>query len=276
LQAFASPPKHENMLPLRAGAVLSDGKYEVEHQLGAGGLGTAYLARDRQQAKVVLKEFILPVYVDAAICRQALKAFEAEARILKGLDHPNIVRLFDFFVQDQRAYMVLEYIDGPSLKLYVQQQGQPLPAKDAVKFALQICEALSHLHAQSPPVVHRDVTPDNLILSRDGTIKLIDFNVAQQAETNTTAIFVGKPGYLPPEQFRGEPSVHSDIFAAGASLHFLLTGKDPIALTVSRPKLIQHAVPAPLDDIVAKATALDIKDRYTSVEEFKQALLAQQ
>jgi tRNA A-37 threonylcarbamoyl transferase component Bud32 len=274
LQAFAAPPKHESMVPVQPGAILADGKYKVESQLGAGGLGTAYLAGNNNDEKVVLKEFILPVFVDAAVCRQALKSFEAEAKILKSLNHVNIVTLLDYFVSDQRAYMVLEYIDGVSLKTLIERDSSSgLSEQDAIPLAVQMCQAISHLHEQAPPVVHRDVTPENLILNSRGTLKLIDFNVAQQAASGATAIFVGKPGYLPPEQFRGEPTVRSDIYAAGATLHYLLTGREPIALSVSHPKSIRgSSVSAAMDEIVAKATSLDEKSRYASASELQTAL----
>lgn len=273
LEAFAAPPRHDSMIPVQPGAVLKEGKYKVEAQLGAGGLGTAYLATADGVERIVLKELILPVFVDAAVRRQALKAFENEAKLLKELDHPNIVKLLDYFVHDQRAYMVLEYINGLSLKALVQEKfPSGLPEQEAIAHALQVCEALEHLHSQSPPVVHRDVTPDNLILNNKGRIKLIDFNVAQQAVSGATAIFVGKPGYLPPEQFRGEPNERSDIFALGATMHYLLTGLEPVALTVSHPKSMQAGITPAMDELVAKATALNASERYTSAFALKKAL----
>ncbi len=270
LDAFTGSPKRDSMSPLHQGALLH-GKYTVHSYLGMGGQGTAYLADAEGASKVVLKEFILPVYVDANVRRQALRSFENEARILKTLAHPNIVELKDFFVADQRAYIVLEFVDGPSLKSLVEDKG-PLPEKEVLCYAQQLCEALSYLHLQVPPVVHRDVTPDNLILSSKGVLKLVDFNVAQQVTSGTATSVVGKQAYLPPEQFRGEPTTQSDIYAAGGTLFFLLTGKEPEAISVSHPADCNPSVSTALDAVVAKATSLDLKTRYASVELMKNEL----
>lgn len=271
LQAFTGAPKRENMLPLNKGALLNQ-KYSVLDYLGMGGQGTAYLAEESQtKQKVVLKEFILPVYVDANVRRQALKSFENEARILKTLDHRNVVKLLDFFVADQRAYLVLEFVDGPSLKSLVQKAG-PLPSARVSELALQLCDALTHLHHQSPPVVHRDVSPDNLILSSDGILKLVDFNVAHQSAGGNLTAVVGKQAYMPPEQFRGEPGPQSDIYAAGATLFYLLTGQEPEAISVSHPMFVLDEVDPGIDAVVAKATAIDLSQRYPSAELMKKDL----
>jgi serine/threonine-protein kinase len=115
-------------------------------------------------------------------------------------------------------------------------------------------------------VVHRDFTPDNLILQRDGTLKLIDFNVAQQVEATVTGTVVGKHAYLPPEQFRGMPASQSDIYACGATLHFLLTGSDPEPISVSHPAKQVANLSNGIDHIVAHATQLDCDQRYDTVE----------
>jgi serine/threonine protein kinase len=265
LQAFAAPPKRESMAPLAKGALLN-GKYRVIDYLGMGGQGTAYLAEDEGSGKVVLKEFVLPVYVDANVRRTSLKAFENEARILKTLNHDHVVKLLDFFVSDQRAYLVLEYVDGPSLRKLVETSG-PVSQKRAAELAVQICKALEHLHSQSPPVVHRDVTPENLILSSStGMLKLVDFNVAHQSSDPTCTSVVGKQAYLPPEQFRGEPCPQSDIYAAGGTMFYLLTGEEPEAITASRPKVANPIISSEFDALVAKATSLDLKSRYQTAE----------
>ena len=115
-------------------------------------------------------------------------------------------------------------------------------------------------------VVHRDFTPDNLILRKDGLLKLIDFNVARQIESTATGSVVGKPAYLPPEQFRGEPCAQSDIYALGASLHYLLTGQDPEPITASHPRTLRPEISIGLDEFVARATASDLSKRYASAE----------
>ena len=113
--------------------------------------------------------------------KQALERFENEARILEELSHPQIVKLIDFFLEDHRAYLVLEHIDGMSLRQLVAKNG-PMPLADIISLSMQMCDVLEYLHSLSPAVVHRDFTPDNLILDSSGRLVLIDFNVAQQKQ----------------------------------------------------------------------------------------------
>jgi len=231
----------------------------------AGGSGNS-------EAVVVLKESILPVYVDINVRRQALERFQNEAAMLRNLDHPQIVRMMDFFVEDHRSYLVLEHIDGVSLRQLVQLEGAQ--TNERVKeLAIQMCEILSYLHSLVPPVVHRDFTPDNLILCSDGRLKLVDFNVAQQTESTTTGTVVGKHAYIPPEQFRGKPTCQSDIYALGATLDYLLIGSDPEPISTSHPIIICDSVSPQLDAIVARATEIDSRSRYTSVACLKEDLL---
>lgn len=275
LSALSGPPKRERLKPLEEKARLRDNRYTVHNALGVGGQGTAYLATDHTAAdeSVVLKEFILPVYVDVNVRRQSLERFEKEARILKQLNHNQVVKLIDFFVEDHRGYLVLEHIDGLSLHELVHRNGTF--NEDRVRgLAVQMCTIQEYLHTLTPPVVHRDFTPDNLILRKDGTLKLVDFNVAQQTESTATGTVVGKHAYLPPEQFRGQPTTQSDIYAMGASLFFILTGTDPDPISVLHPRETNPAVSVELDLIVAKATAIEVKDRYQTATDVKNALIA--
>lgn len=272
LQALAAPPKRERMKPLLENAVLKQGKYTILHSLGVGGQGSAYLALDNiNDDQIVLKEFILPVHVDVNVRKSALEQFENEARILRQLDTRNIVKLIDFFVEDHRAYLVLEHIDGMSLREFVEQKGA-LEEGQVRDLSIQMCEILSYLHALTPPVVHRDFTPDNLILQHDGTLKLIDFNVAQQVEATVTGTVVGKHAYLPPEQFRGMPTTQSDIYAMGATMHYLLTGSDPEPISRSQPAKQVPGLSAGIDHIVSSATHLDCGVRYQSIEQLAEDL----
>jgi len=219
--------------------------------IGVGGQGSAYSARDRiNNTTVVLKEFILPVFVNVKVRKSALEQFENEAKILRQLNNDQIVKLLDFFVEDHRAYLVLEHIDGTSLRSLIEKKG--VAGEPQVRnLAVQMCHILEYLHGLAPPVVHRDFTPDNLILRSDGTLKLIDFNVAQQVEETTTGTVVGKHAYLPPEQFRGETTSQSDLYAPGATLFYLLVGEDPEPISVSKPILNTENVSQGLSDIVA-------------------------
>lgn len=273
LQALSAPPKRERLTPLPEGAELQEGGYRVAGQLGVGGQGTAYLAYTHENNDVVLKEFILPVYVDINVRRQSLDKMQHEAAMLRRLDNPRIVRLLDFFVEDHRGYLVLERIDGLSLRRMV-EEGERFTQQEVISLAVQMCESLSYLHGLSPPVVHRDFTPDNLILGKDGLLKVVDFNVAQQTEATTTGTVVGKHCYISPEQFRGKPTPQSDIYSMGATLHYLLTNEDPDPITSSHPAKINPEILPALDAIVARATTLDAKKRYANIEELMRDLHA--
>ena len=268
MKALSAPPKREKLKPLAENAVLRDGAYRVAGALGVGGQGTAYLAYDLTSdgASVVLKEFILPVYVDIQVRRQALERFEKEAKILKQLNHDQIVKLIDFFIEDHRGYLVLEHIDGQSLRQVVESTGK-LDEARVIELTKQMCTILEYLHGLSPPVVHRDFTPDNLILRKDGTLKLVDFNVAQQTDVTATGTVVGKHAYLPPEQFRGLPTTRSDIYAMGATMFYLLTGVDPEPISISHPCETNPSISKELDRIVAQSTHLDPVLRFQNAEQ---------
>jgi serine/threonine protein kinase len=216
----------------------------------------------------VLKEYVLPDHNNVHDRRRALKRLEDEVQILSRLSHEQIVRLHDVFIEDHRAYLVLDYIDGPSLKSIIGKDGK-FDVPKTTELALQMCAMLNYLHSLSPPLVHQDFTPDNLLLTSAGILKLVDFNVAKESATTKTSLVVGKQCYMPPEQFRGKTSVQSDIYAMGASLFFLITGKDPEPLTASHPRNFIADVPEELDRIIARSTALDPESRYASAFEFE-------
>lgn len=263
----ASSRRFEGSLP--DGHQLRNGEYEVQSFLGAGGQASVYLARSQseQYAKtVVLKEFILPAHAGADISQRSLANIQREFDLMQKLEHVNIVRYHDLFVEDHRAYLVLEHVDGPSLRALVDEQGALAESK-VLELAESMAKILQHLHGQTPCIIHRDFTPENLILGQDGILKLIDFNVAQELETEATRTIVGKHSYLPPEQFRGKATPQSDIYAFGASLYFMLTAMEPEPITCSHPILHDEFISAALDELVAKATALDLRDRFQSAGE---------
>lgn len=280
LGALTAPSKRERVEPLKSGMKLNAGRFEVVGQLGVGGQGTAYLAQSNETkgasmqadgADIVLKEFVLPLYVDTDSRKVVLEKFVKEAEILKSLDNPRIVKLMDCFIEDHRCYLVLERIKGNTLKDLV-LSGGPMTELRVSSLLHQMCEMLEYLHCQSPPVVHRDFAPDNLILSEDGTLKLVDFNVAQQAEDAFTGSIVGKQSYVPPEQLRGMATPQSDIYALGATLYFLLTGEDPEPLSESHPREKFPHISEQLDEIVARCTRLDEETRFKSAAEIANSL----
>ncbi len=272
---YSTGSERKRTTQLVEGEILQDGRYEIGGQIGGGGQGTAYVAIDKEfvggAQEVVLKEYIMPVHRGQQVLQQTVQKLEQEAAILRKIDHPSIVKMFGSFVEDHRGYLVMEYVQGRQLKDIVANQG-PQPEHVVMDIARQICDVLSYLHCQDPVIIHRDLTPDNLILQEDGRIKLVDFNVAHQLESAATATVVGKHCYIPPEQFRGKPTTQSDIYAFGCTLHYLLTGLEPEPLTVSKPKQFNQSVSDEMNAIVAKATALDGSKRFATIAEMHEAL----
>ncbi len=263
-QALLNRPQRLLLTALAPQTTLHEGRYTIKEQIGAGGQGTAYLASaDGLVSEVVLKEYVLPDHNNVHDRRRALKRLEDEVQILSRLNHPQIVSLHDVFIEDHRAYLVLDYIDGPSLKSIVSKEGK-LELARVIELSLQMCSMLKYLHALSPPLVHQDFTPDNLLLTKSGVLKLVDFNVAKESATTKTSLVVGKQSYMPPEQFRGKTSVQSDIYAMGASLYYLLAGVEPEPLTASHPIKVRSEVPEELDRIIAKSTSLEPDSRYAT------------
>ncbi len=286
LQYFSSPDTRARRGALPHGAEMNNGRYRVLKRLGGGGQGTIYLATAKatdlelgepiledDDYLVVLKEFVLPVHRGSALAERQYEMLNEESQMLGRIKHPNIVKLLDCFVEDHRGYIVLDYVDGDSLKTLVAQNG-PLQEALVREVAIAVCDILTYLHNFRPSIVHRDLTPDNLLCNPDGQIILIDFTVAQQLQTTRTATVVGKQCYIPPEQFRGFPSVQSDIYALGCTMHFLLTGNEPEPMHESHPKQLVSEVTESMDAIVARATAFEQEDRYVSAAQFKEALEA--
>lgn len=280
LEVLATSPARQRQDSLPVSATIANGRYDVLGQIGSGGQGTAYLARAKAGAlgegsaplDVVLKEFVLPYHAGLTVSKKALDSIQREADLLRALAHPQIVKMVDLFVEDQRAYLVLEHIEGKSLRNIVDEQG-PYSEEQVCDLALQMCDILSHLHSQHPAVLHRDFTPENLIMGSDGSLKLIDFNVAQQMHSDATRTVVGKHAYIPPEQFRGKATEQSDLYAMGATMYFLLTGREPEPITVAHPRAERSEVSPEMDTIVAQCTAPDCDVRYLASHDIKADLL---
>jgi serine/threonine-protein kinase len=244
---------------------LQNGNYLIESKLDTGGQAVVYLAKSLEGTDVVLKEFVLPTGegVDALV--ESAADFENESTILSQLSHPKIVKMQDLFIEDHRVYLALEKVEGCSLRKLVKESG-PLDEHKVLNLALQMCDILSYLHGLVPPLVHRDFTPDNLILSAENELKLVDFSIAQQAQSEKLGDCAGKHAYTPPEQFRAEACPQSDVYAMGATLYFLLVGSDPVPISTSHVRQLRPEVSEALDTIIAKATALNLEQRYESIK----------
>jgi predicted Ser/Thr protein kinase len=277
-----------SLLGLEPGDTLLSGQYEILQRLAAGGQAVTYLAQTKplqedlqehsaedlskaRSEKVVLKEFVLPVRGGVEIRRRALENVEHEAKLLQKLNNERIVKFLDCFVDNQKAYLVLEYIDGKSLRKLVQDDG-PLTEAEAVRLGIEMCRVLEYLHTLEPAIIHRDFTPENLLLRSTGSLALIDFNVAEQLESKETKTMVGKHCYVSPEQFRGKATTQSDIYACGCTLYWLLTGQDPEPISMSQPKNERPESSGEINAIVACATAIDVSKRFASAALMRAAL----
>ncbi|HEY9773632.1 MAG TPA: serine/threonine-protein kinase [Planktothrix sp.] len=256
----ADGPESGEVIQMRAASDLAQAKHIMKPRLELSQLN-----------HVVLKEYILPIHRGHLTAERTADKLKAEAQILQRLHHPQIVGLLDAFIEDYRGYLVLDYVAGESLKAIVDETGTQ-PEAAVINWALQVCAILRYLHGLTPPVVHRDITPDNLLLQDDGDIKIVDFNVAYQVDSSATATVVGKHAYIPAEQFRGKPTPQSDIYALGGTMFYLLTGREPEPITESHPREVNEKVSATLDAIVGRATAYSLLDRYADVDELSEAL----
>jgi len=272
---------------LESGASLSNERFTVVKKLGSGGQGTAYLAsvqylcdRVLNDAKcqdlemVVLKEFILPGFENPALLTEIVARIQHEALLLKSLQHRQIVRVIDAFIEDLRGYLVIEHVAGTTLREYVTKQGR-LPESKAMELAAQMCSILEYLHGHAPQVVHRDFTPDNLIIDDRGMLKLIDFNLAKVPHLTDTVLCAGKPPYMAPEQVRGYPEPASDFYSMGALLYFVLTGEDPEPLTVCSPKSRNAEVSLPFNHLIERLTWQEMDKRMNEASQVRKLLSLQ-
>lgn len=257
-------------MPLEPEHSLCGGRLKVVRQLAFGGLSAIYLVQKDGLDLMVLKEAVIPPNADEPTRLQAESILNREAQMLSRLSHPNIARVLDHFQEDSRHYLLLEYVNGQDLRQYVKQHGK-LSQAEAIDWAIKIAEILKYLHSQSPPVIHRDLTPDNLVLSKDD-IFMIDFGAANQFVGAATGTIVGKQAYIPPEQLRGKSTTQSDFYAFGGTIYYFLTGEDPLPLSAAHPQSKIAEIDDELDQLVAKCSAFECEDRYQNADEIIEAL----
>jgi len=267
LDSLSSAPEAESLQGIPDGQTLAAGRYLVKSKLASGGQGQAYLCYDQTaQNEVVVKAYLLPVYQGRHLKDIAIEQLEAESIVLQKINHPQIVQFVDWFCTSSCAFLVLKRINGKNLRQYHAALGS-LPPALVQDLTLQMCEILSYLHSSNPAIIHRDFTPDNLIIDGQQKLTLIDFTIAEPTGAVSGLPPAGKPAYMPPEQFRGETCVQSDIYALGGTLQYLLTGCDPVALEQTNILLTQPGVSPLLAEIVYKCRAQLPTDRFQSVDE---------
>ena len=211
--------------PLLEGHLL-DGRYRVRKVLGVGGMGRVYLSNDTRLASrpVAVKEMILG---DGIAEKKAIEDFTREATVLARLTHPGIPTLIDHFAENGRHYLVMEFVAGGTLEDALTKAGGKMSEALTLRYARQMLEVLDFLHAQTPPIVYRDIKPGNIMIDKDGRAMLIDFGIARFLPKGGKATMIGSPGYAPPEQYVGKVEPRSDLYSLAATMHHLLSGRDP-------------------------------------------------
>ena len=263
--------------------VLRD-RWEVVHRLGQGGMGTVYMARDlnlstlSEKKKAAVVKELRDDFIRGEDKEKAKEFFMREVHVLADLDHPNIVRVLDqFSVRDQltgeeKYYLVMEYVQGQNLHEMITKRQEPFDEELVIDWAVQVCDVLTYLHTHNPPVIYRDLKPSNIMINTHDQVKLVDFGIARPFEDSEDNTHVVSQGYSPPEQYWGAADPRSDVYALGATIHFLLTGQDPLALTVSSPQSINPEVSDHINEIVKRATHQDAEGRYQCAADMKDAL----
>jgi predicted Ser/Thr protein kinase/phage FluMu protein Com len=270
-------------LPQAAGTLLH-GRYRLDKLLKTGGFGQVYMATDLKSANrpVAIKDMIGSDPQEFAI---RLNFFRREAEILRTLEPvPIVPRVYDFIQQGQTAHLVMEFIRGKDLLDLMEHNGnKPFPVSLVVEWGKQICDVLIHMHSQSPPLIHRDLKPDNIMLLDDQrSIKMIDFGTARDLGRTVKERMAGKTrvyteGYAPPEQIVGKPEARSDLFALAATLYHLATGKAPEGFYTAKELETQladpsSAIPAQYRwfyELIRINLSEDVNDRYFSAREIK-------
>ena len=261
---------------LRKGMFLAD-RYEILEQIGNGGMSDVYKAKCHKLNRYVAIKVLKPEFSQDT---SFVSKFRVEAQSAAGLSHPNVVNVYDVGEENGIHYIVMELVEGITLKKYIEKRGK-LPYKEAVSIAIQVANGMEAAHKHH--IVHRDIKPQNIIISKEGKVKVTDFGIAKAATSSTinSSAAMGSVHYMSPEQARGGYSdERSDIYSFGITLYEMLTGKVPFDGDTTVAVAVQHiqdAIPAPseiaedvplsVDKIVLKCTQKKTERRYQTVSD---------
>ncbi|MBQ8782228.1 MAG: Stk1 family PASTA domain-containing Ser/Thr kinase [Clostridia bacterium] len=255
-----------------------DGRYEIREIIGVGGMAVVYKAYDIIDDRIVAVKVLKDEYLANEEFR---RRFKNESKAIAVLSHPNIVRVFDVSYGDKLQYIVMEYVEGITLKEYIEQQ-EVINQKEAVYFVMQILRALQHAHDKG--VVHRDIKPQNIMLLENGTIRVTDFGIARFSRSETRTLSdstIGSVHYISPEQARGDVTDdRADLYSVGVMFYEMLTGKLPFVADSSvsvaimqlqndpeLPTKVNPDIPVGLEQIIMRAMKKNVNERYQSAAE---------
>lgn len=261
-----------------------DGRYLIQSLVGVGGMANVYRGVDEKTGNAIAVKVLKEEFLDN---EELVRRFKNESKAISILDHPNIVKVYDVSVTDKLQYIVMEYVDGITLKEYLKQRGGALTWKETVHFATQVLGALQHAHSKG--IIHRDVKPQNIMLLADGSIKMMDFGIARFSRAQSQTVSdkaIGSVHYISPEQAKGDKTdARTDIYSVGVMLYEMLSGKLPFdgdgAVSIAIMQISDKAkplaqvapnVPEGLRQITEKAMEKDPAKRYQSAQEMLDAI----
>ena len=261
-----------------------DGRYLIQSLVGVGGMANVYRGVDEKTGNAIAVKVLKEEFLDN---EELVRRFKNESKAISILDHPNIVKVYDVSVTDRLQYIVMEYVDGITLKEYLKQRGGALTWKETVHFATQVLRALQHAHSKG--IIHRDVKPQNIMLLADGSIKMMDFGIARFSRAQSQTVSdkaIGSVHYISPEQAKGDKTdARTDIYSVGVMLYEMLSGKLPFdgdgAVSIAIMQISDKAkplsqvapnVPQGLCQITEKGMEKEPEKRYQSAREMLEAI----
>jgi serine/threonine protein kinase len=265
------------------GVSLQNGRYLVAKALGEGGMGSVLLAKDTRLAdKLTVVKVLNADSSNTEKLHEDVRNFKREAETLAHLDHPLIPDVTDHFEEGSRYYMVMDYVDGENLEHLLERTKHAMKEEEALRYALEVLDILEYLSRQQPVIVHRDIKPANIIIgAKDKHAHLVDFGIARANTTingqmrKTTAL--GTPGYAPPEQYQGYADPRSDIYALAATIHHLVTNRDPgdnAPFQFPPARTLNPQISPQLEQILMKALKTAANERYQTPQEMRRDLEA--
>jgi serine/threonine-protein kinase len=259
------------------GGTVLQRRYLIDRLLGGGGMGMVYLARDQRLSNrpCAIKEMV-DHFIDPNQRIEANEYFAREADTLAQLKHPAIPAISDRFDDQNRHYLVMEYVQGRNLEEELAVRGGPLPEGLILDVARQLCDVLAYLHGLQPPLIYRDMKPSNVMLTAEGRAVLVDFGIARLFKAQGKGTMIGTLGFAPPEQYQGVADPRSDIYSLGATLHYILTGRDPEKFPPFSFPPVRELRPDAARNLagaIDRALAYDMRARPATIGELRDMLL---